>query len=95
MLKKFLKQKYVVDYAMNGKDGFILFNGNNYDLIITDMDMPFMNGNEMISKIREINKDIPIIMITGKGKPELGNNIPVIYKPFDLSELKQVMEKIS
>ncbi len=49
----------------NGEDGLNTFKKNsNYDLIITDLDMPKMDGLEMISLIKEINSKIPIIIIS-------------------------------
>ncbi len=50
--------------AVDGKDGFEKFQNNHIDLIITDINMPNLNGIEMISKIREIDADIPILIIS-------------------------------
>ena len=52
--------------AVNGEDGFEKFeeNQNNINLIITDINMPKLNGLEMIKKIRELNKIIPILVLS-------------------------------
>jgi CheY-like chemotaxis protein len=42
-------------------------NDNHYDLVISDIKMPEMNGIELASIIRKMNKDIPIIFMTAFG----------------------------
>lgn len=53
-----------ITVAVDGKDGLEKFKLAKYDLIITDLNMPNMNGNEMISKIRKVDLDIPIIVLS-------------------------------
>ena len=50
--------------AVNGEDGLDKFNKDNFDLILTDINMPKMNGIEMTTKIRDTNKDIPILVLS-------------------------------
>lgn len=50
--------------AENGKEGLKLFNKHVPDLVVTDLNMPEMNGLEMISEIRKRNKDTRIIIMT-------------------------------
>jgi two-component system cell cycle response regulator len=61
ILKRFINKLYI---ANDGKKGLKKFEEFNPDLIITDVQMPKMNGIEMIAKIREKNKNIPIIITT-------------------------------
>lgn len=51
-------------FADDGADGYQKFIDNSVDIIISDYDMPVMNGLEMIEKIKGVDKDIPIILIT-------------------------------
>lgn len=51
-------------FADNGEDGFNFFIENKFDIIISDYDMPKLNGLEMIKKIRVLNRHIPIILIS-------------------------------
>lgn len=54
-----------VIFADDGKDGYQKYlNHNNIDIIITDYSMPNLNGIEMIRDIRELSKDIPIILVS-------------------------------
>jgi len=50
--------------ASNGKEGIKTFNSQDFDLIITDINMPVMNGIEMIKEIRKDNPLIAIIALT-------------------------------
>lgn len=61
----FLKDKVRNLYVgKNGEEGLDLFNRKNPDFIITDIQMPILNGIEMIEKIRENDKNIPVLVIT-------------------------------
>ncbi len=50
--------------ADNGEAGLRLYKEKNPDIVITDIQMPLMNGLDMIKEIRADNKDIPIIVTT-------------------------------
>jgi len=53
-----------VDIASDGIEGFNSFVSAHYDLIITDIEMPQVNGIEMSRNIRAINKDTPIVVVS-------------------------------
>lgn len=59
-----------VDVATNGEEGLELFkksnkyNSSSYDLIATDIKMPFMDGLTMIENIRNLDKEIPILVFS-------------------------------
>ena len=50
--------------AVNGEDGLEKFKSNDIDIIITDINMPKMNGIEMIKKIKEIDDEVPILILS-------------------------------
>jgi len=54
--------------AVDGLDGLKKFKDEQPDLIISDIRMPNMSGNEMITSIKEINPNIPIIVVSGHGR---------------------------
>ena len=65
-IRRFLELRdHTVCTAENGLDGLRLYKSFNPDLIITDVYMPEMEGLETIRAIREIDKDIPMIVISG------------------------------
>ena len=51
-------------FADDGEEGYEIFINENVDIIITDYDMPVMDGLKMTEQIRELNKDIPIILVS-------------------------------
>lgn len=59
-----------ITIGVDGIDGLEKFNANKFDLIISDINMPNMNGIEMITKIREVDKDIPIIILSAHNDTE-------------------------
>ncbi len=61
----FLEQKgYAVDPVSNGHDALDKCKNNHYDLVFLDEHMPGISGLETLSRIKAINKDLPIVMIT-------------------------------
>lgn len=65
-----------VEIESNGLDGFLKFQekkfkNDNFDLVISDIDMPRMSGTDMIEKIREIDTNVPVIYITAKNSQEI------------------------
>ncbi len=96
-LNSILKEVVVAD---NGKEGLEKFKNDTFDLIITDLSMPVMSGTEMIMAIREINKDIPIIITTAYGSQNLEvqelakvNMTDYVMKPVDVMKLVETIDK--
>lgn len=87
--------------AENGLDGLELFKENkeNIDLIVSDINMPKMDGLEMCSLIKEINKEVPIVITSAHNDPNfLKKAISVgvntyAMKPIDLYQLVESMIK--
>jgi diguanylate cyclase (GGDEF)-like protein len=50
--------------AVNGAEGFDLFTAQHPDIVITDILMPVMDGLSMAQKIRQVNQNVPIVVIT-------------------------------
>lgn len=61
---------YFVDAAVDGMDGWNMFRLSNYDLVVSDVDMPRMDGFSLVEKIRSRNKKIPVVMVSYKDRPE-------------------------
>lgn len=84
---------YAVDTATDGRDGLDLFYMNEYDLIILDLNLPSMDGLEILSKIREENQDCKILILSARSNYEqriegLDKGADdYLVKPFDFGEL--------
>jgi two-component system, chemotaxis family, chemotaxis protein CheY len=55
---------YRVVLAKDGIDGLDKFSSDSFDLVITDINMPKMDGIGLITAIRLLNKDVPILALT-------------------------------
>jgi len=68
MLSQLTSLDYRVDTALNGKEALAKFRKNNYDAVLTDIDMPEMNGYELTAEIRRFEKNAeyptPVLAIT-------------------------------
>lgn len=93
-IKKGLEQeRYAVDVAYTGPDGFDLASTEDYDGIILDIMLPEMNGIEICKNLRKNKIHIPILMLTAKGQTEDKINgldagaDDYMTKPFSFDEL--------
>ncbi len=91
----------IIDIANNGQEAIDIFktNKNKYQLIIMDIQMPIMNGYEATKRIREIDKNIPIIALTANAMKEdaiktlkAGMN-EHLNKPIDVENLYKILLK--
>lgn len=97
----FLTEKgYEVDTASNGEDAIALIKEKYFDVIFLDEMMPGIGGLETLSKIKEINKAIPVVMIT-KNEAEslmdeaIGSKIAdYLIKPIKPSQVLLTLKKI-
>ena len=92
---------YSVDTAFNGEDALKQYNDKEYDIVITDINMPKMNGIELIKRIKKQNPSQNIIIISAHNDSEyLLQAIEVgidsfIIKPLKMEQLLQVLTKIA
>jgi CheY-like chemotaxis protein len=70
--RKFLQRwDVVIHEATNGQEAVQMFNKNEYDVLLIDLDMPIMDGYEALAQIRKINKNIPAIAFTAAVLPQM------------------------
>ncbi len=87
------KNGYTVACASNGKEAIDRMDVEYFDLIITDIMMPVMDGNEMVRQIRESGNMLPIIMITAKSEFDdmrqgfLSGSDDFMVKPVNVNEM--------
>ncbi len=88
---------YEVKSAFSGPEGFLYFDQENYSLVLLDLMLPGMSGEEVLKKIRE-KSTVPVIVISAKNEIEskldlLENGADdYITKPFDVREVRARIE---
>jgi len=94
---------YEVDVAIDGIDAMDKLHGKKYDLLVTDIDMPRMDGFELTSKVRADKrlKDLPVIVVTVREKVEdkrkgieVGADAYILKKEFDQSNLLNTIKRL-
>ncbi|MFW5771675.1 MAG: hybrid sensor histidine kinase/response regulator [Phototrophicaceae bacterium] len=92
-----------VSVAINGVEAWAMLAQNDFDVIISDVEMPKMNGLELTSRIKgsERYQDLPVILLTSLGKPEqreaglrVGADAYLVKSRFDQSELLQTIQSV-
>ena len=98
LFKNFFKKIII---AVDGEDGYEKFQNNQVDIIITDINMPKLNGIDMIAKIRDTDNDIPIIIVSAHneakyfiGSIKLGVD-GYLLKPIGMKQFLSVLYKIT
>lgn len=102
ILKQMLEQGgYEVEVATNGEEALEIMKKGRFDMLITDINMPVMNGVELLNKTRELFPKMPVIFITAYGKDKIIIDAvkvglsDFIEKPFRMEDiLKTVKEHI-
>jgi len=86
--------------AADGQDGWEKFQAGSFDLVITDINMPKMDGIELLKNIRTIDAHIPVVMLTAHNdmKYVIGasqhRTSGYIIKPLTLDSLGEALIKI-
>lgn len=100
MLVKHLKhQGFDVVTAKDGMEGLKKIKAGGYDLVITDIVMPYVSGTGLVTALKESNPHIPVIAMTGYGQePEAVATEKkadlVLSKPVMMSELKDHIARL-
>ncbi|MEA1956647.1 MAG: response regulator transcription factor [Campylobacterota bacterium] len=92
---------YSFTLAKDGNDGLEKFKQISPDIVITDINMPFMNGLDMAKELKNINQNIPIIILSAfSEKEKLFNAIDIgvvkyFLKPYDPDEILDYISSIA
>jgi DNA-binding response OmpR family regulator len=94
LCKAFRKLDYIVDSAYDGEEALDLYFSNAYNLIVLDLNLPKLNGMDVLKEIRADNKEIPVLILSARNEAEdkitgldEGAN-DYIAKPFHFGELE-------
>ena len=91
---------YHVTQAANGHEAWTLFLTNSYDLVITDLEMPLMNGWELSRLIKERSPNTPVMVVSGScdetnwEKTNMRCVDAIILKPFKLKEIEGTVRRL-
>ena len=104
LLKNILESAgYIVNTAVDGVDALTRAKEGEFDLLVSDVDMPRMNGFELTRKIRHDSrlKELPVVLVTSLSKREdheqgieAGANAYIIKSNFEQSNLLEVVRKL-
>jgi len=100
MVKMCLSNNYNVLVAKDGIAGVEAFKNFKIDLIVTDINMPKLNGIELIKEVRKLNKEIPILVLSTESEQDMvkigyeaGAN-GWIKKPFNPQQFVDIVKKV-
>lgn len=100
-LKTFLsKREYKIFTANSGERGYDIASSNLIDIVLTDFKMPGWDGFTVLTKIKELNPEIDVVVMTAYGTIENAVNLmktgafDYLIKPIDLDELENILSKI-
>ncbi len=91
---------FEVASADNGIEALNLFFKSCFDMVITDLQMPFMDGFNLASQIKKKSPLTPVILLTGAGREEVlmkvneGLFYSVMFKPFKPADLKKEIHEV-
>lgn len=88
-----------VDYAQDGESAVLKLKQSNFDLVVTDVNMPGMDGHELLSFITKQHIGLPVVLMTAFGQVEKAveamrhGAVDYLMKPFEPSVLIDVVKK--
>lgn len=95
----FLQDEFNFLEAGSGAEALNILKKQHVDLILTDYNMPDLDGMELIKSLHEVSALVPVIVLTGRGSQELRlatlayDVFEYIEKPFQLKELRNSLRK--
>jgi CheY-like chemotaxis protein len=97
---KLLLPAYQVVTTKDGYAALAQFQQQSFDLLLTDYDMPRMNGLDLAERVRQISPDILIVLMTaGYSRDEIqtmagsANLAGFLTKPFSLGQLREILQR--
>jgi CheY-like chemotaxis protein len=91
---------YEVALAFNGIEALAAFLENSFDLVLTDFEMPAMDGLSLAGHIKKRSPGTPVILLTGSDretvlrKMERGLVDSVIFKPFNMEDIQSAVQGV-
>lgn len=87
--------------AYTGEEAFQIVQDQSFDLVLTDVRMPGMDGLELLEKIHQHTPSLPVVVITGHGDPTMSEKAKALgahdffIKPLSLAQFMNLVQKIA
>lgn len=102
MLSKFLSSRgYSTETAANGAEALNYVLSRQYDVVMTDLRMPGMDGADFLARVRFKRPELPVIVMTGHTAFETNDSIwanagvaAVLHKPLNLREVSSIIRSL-
>jgi len=91
---------FEVAAASSGHEGLDLFLKNSFDLVLTDLEMPDLDGWTLAFYIKDKSPNTPIVLVTGEEKRRVMEKLEgscidsVMFKPFALEDIQETVQKL-
>jgi two-component system chemotaxis sensor kinase CheA len=94
---------YTIKVAVDGVDAYTLLKTEKIDLVVSDVEMPRMNGFDLTARIRSDKRlaEMPVVLVTGLESREdrergidVGANAYIVKSSFDQSNLLEVIRRL-
>ncbi len=85
--------------AESGEEAFERFQAEKFDLVLTDLKMPGMTGLELLARVREVDAEVPVMLLTAYGTVQTAVDamklgaFDYVLKPFDLEVVELTVRK--
>ena len=98
-LREILEEKLKIYTASNGREALNILEKEKFNFIVSDIDMPVMNGFQLLKELEKINNDSKIIMMSGINRlsefSKFKNVIGFLKKPLRLADLFELADLIT
>ena len=100
LLDVFMDEGYNLDSAADGTEALEKISKNQYQLIITDIRMPGVDGTQVLKKAKESDPHVEVIVITGYASPQTKQEclrLGAAYylaKPFQINQIRALVNKV-
>jgi CheY-like chemotaxis protein len=91
---------FQVAVASTGSEGLDMFLKGSFDLVLTDLRMPGIDGLTLASRIKDASPSTPVVLVTGDGKEGIREKLKsnpfdsILFKPFRVEEIERAVETV-
>ena len=87
-----LTEGYSVRFARDGQEALVELSRHSFDIMVADMLMPHLDGEQLVRELRAQGNDIPIIILSADQSRPLDPGVLFVHKPFDAAHLLDAID---